>query len=154
MTLSKEVWCNLWVLWNCWPKRGQRRCRIWFRQNFSHNILVTTNGFVRAMQIIYGHGKSLGKVFMPPRWFYSPTLQTVKPKESMAMGTRTREQFCASRRVASQPKVLALYQPERNLKFLADASSHGLGAVLLQNTVNAWRPVAYAPRTLSEPEKS
>ena len=106
-------------------------------------------------RLFMGMVNHLGKFSCHLADFTFPLYKLLSPKKACrAMGTRTREQFCVSRRVASQPKVLALYQPERNLKFLADASSYGLGAVLLQNTVNAWRPVAYAPRTLSEPEKS
>ena len=36
----------------------------------------------------------------------------------------------------------------------ADASSHGLGTVLLQQSDSAWRPVAYASRAMTETEKS
>ena len=66
------------------------------------------------------------------------------------MGTRAQECFYASKRRAT---VLALYQPGNKLKFSADASSYGLGAVLLQNTTKTWTPVAYASRALSETEK-
>jgi len=38
-------------------------------------------------------------------------------------------------------------------KVATDTSSFGLGAVLLQRIANNWRPVAYAPRALSEMER-
>ena len=40
--------------------------------------------------------------------------------------------------------VLALYDPEADTKISADASSHGLGGVLLQKNQQEWRSVAYA----------
>ena len=39
------------------------------------------------------------------------------------------------------------------LKVATDASSFGLGAVLLQRWADNWRPVAYASRALSETER-
>ena len=40
----------------------------------------------------------------------------------------------------------------RQTKISADASSHGLGAVLLQKNQQEWRPVTYASRAMSETE--
>ena len=42
-----------------------------------------------------------------------------------------------------------MHQPN----FLQDASSHGLGAALLQRSDGEWKPVAYASRSMSEMEK-
>ena len=52
-----------------------------------------------------------------------------------------------------KPTVLALYDPAASTKVSADASSHGLGAVLLQRTDGSWRPVSYASRSMSETER-
>ena len=57
------------------------------------------------------------------------------------------DQECAVAEVKAelaQPTVLALYDPEAEMKILADASSFGLGAVLLQRSDETWRPVVYA----------
>ena len=53
----------------------------------------------------------------------------------------------------SRPTVLSLYNPRSKTKVSADASSHGLGAVLLQEVKGTWRPVAYASRAMSDTEK-
>ena len=50
------------------------------------------------------------------------------------------------------PTVLSLYDPSADTKIAADASSFGLGAVLLQKRQSEWRPVAYASRALTETE--
>ncbi|XP_030204757.1 uncharacterized protein K02A2.6-like [Gadus morhua] len=51
------------------------------------------------------------------------------------------------------PPVLAMYDTSRDTKVSADASSYGLGGVLLQKWDSEWRPVAYASRSLSPTEQ-
>ena len=53
----------------------------------------------------------------------------------------------------SQPTVLALYNLKAPTKVSADASSYGLGAVLLQQVEKKWKPVAYASRSMTDTEK-
>ena len=53
----------------------------------------------------------------------------------------------------SKPTVLALYNPQAPTILSADASSYGLGAVLLQETNKQRRPVAYASRSMTETEQ-
>jgi len=53
----------------------------------------------------------------------------------------------------AKPSVLAFYDPAAETKVSADASSFGLGAVLLQKSGEVWKPVAYASRSLSETEQ-
>ena len=52
-----------------------------------------------------------------------------------------------------QPNVLSLYDPNAATKISADASSHGLGTVLLREHSSGWKPVAYASRSMSKTEK-
>ena len=49
--------------------------------------------------------------------------------------------------------VLAMYDPNRECKVSADASSYGLGGVLLQKWDEEWRPVAYMSRSLTPTEQ-
>ena len=53
----------------------------------------------------------------------------------------------------SKPTTLAYYDSEAPTKISADASSYGLGAVLLQQLDSQWKPIAYASRSMSETEK-
>ena len=53
-----------------------------------------------------------------------------------------------------KPTVLALYDLTAFRKISTDASSFGLGAVLLQKQNNVWRPVAFASRAMTETECS
>lgn len=49
--------------------------------------------------------------------------------------------------------MLTLYSPNSAVKISADASSFGLGAVLLQKSDTVWSPVAYASRSMSPTEQ-
>jgi hypothetical protein len=53
----------------------------------------------------------------------------------------------------STAPVLAHYSAEKPTKVSADASSYGLGGVLLQKEGQEWKPVFYALRSLSDTEK-
>jgi len=63
------------------------------------------------------------------------------------------EAFNATKQELLKPTVLALYNPKAQTKVLADASSFGLGAVLLQKHSNNWKPVAFASRSMTEVER-
>lgn len=55
--------------------------------------------------------------------------------------------------IKHEPTTLALYDPVAETRVSADASSYGLGAVLLQKSEAGRRPVAYASRSMSETER-
>ena len=52
----------------------------------------------------------------------------------------------------SKPTTLALYDPDAPTKVSADASLYGLGAVLLQQSNDRWKPVSFASRSMSKTE--
>ena len=52
----------------------------------------------------------------------------------------------------SKPTVLALYDVNAHMKISADASSYGLGAVLLQRENLSWQPVIYASCAMTKTE--
>ena len=49
-------------------------------------------------------------------------------------------------------RVLTWYDPAAETKLTADASAYGLVAVLLQKHETAWKPVAYASRSMTKAE--
>eukprot|EP00731_Ephydatia_muelleri_P017063 Em0010g161a len=60
--------------------------------------------------------------------------------------------FAALKQEITKPSTLALYNPQVATKISTDASSYGLGAVLLQEEQGSWKPVAFASKALTETE--
>ncbi|KAI3380790.1 hypothetical protein SNEBB_010510, partial [Seison nebaliae] len=63
-------------------------------------------------------------------------------------GPEQESSFQRLKELLVSPTVLAHYDPSSPTRVCADSSSHGLGAVLLQQVSGTWRPVAYASRSL------
>ena len=65
-------------------------------------------------------------------------------------GQQQQEAFERIKLLLTSAPVLALYDPNKETILSADASSHGIGAVLLQRQENGERkPVAYKSRALT-----
>ena len=79
--------------------------------------------------------------------------QLLSTRQSWTWGPDQESAFSRIQKELSQPTVLALYDPSAPTKVSADASSFGLGAVLLQQLEAQWRPVAYASRSMTETER-
>jgi len=95
------------------------------------------------------------------RWFnkFSPHIaQLSQPlRELLKLNTtwmwtsNHNEAFRKLKGEVSSSRVLSHYDLNAATKISADASSHGLGAVLLQQQNNCeWKPVAFASRSLSD----
>ena len=105
---------------------------------------------ISALRRFLGMVNQLGK--------FSPRLATITQplRELLANWCWDIEQqaaFQAKKEELMKPTVLALYDPKAKTKVSADASSFGLGAVLLQLDDRGWHPVAFASRSLSEVEQ-
>ena len=60
--------------------------------------------------------------------------------------------YAAVKEEIVKPTVLALYNPAADTRISADASSFGLGAVLLQKEDKVWRAVTFASRAMTDTE--
>ena len=74
-------------------------------------------------------------------------------KNVWTWGPSQEEAYTTLKDKLSKLTTLTLYNPAANIKLSADASSYGLGAMLLQETNNEWQPVAYGSRTMTETER-
>ena len=82
-----------------------------------------------------------------------PLTVLLSKKNVWAWRPRQEEAFTTLKDRLSKLTTLTLYNPAANIKLSADASSYGVGAVLLQETNNEWQPVAYASRTMTDTER-
>ena len=82
-----------------------------------------------------------------------PLRELLSSKNSWLWGPKQEQAFANLKEELTRPTVLALYDPHSDTKISADASSFGLGAVLLQQSLSGWKPVAYASRSLTETER-
>ena len=81
-------------------------------------------------------------------------LRELLSKESTWVWNDAQEQaFSKVKEELTKSTVLSLYNPLAPTKIAADASSYGLGTVLLQKNDNNWEPVSYASRSMSETER-
>ena len=82
-----------------------------------------------------------------------PVRELLHRNRAWIWGPDQEKSFTEIKQELTKPTVLALYNPQAETKVSADASSFGLGAVLLQLDGQLWRPVAYASRSLSYTER-
>ena len=108
---------------------------------------------VTEMRRFMGMVNQLGKFSHCLAELSQPLRELLTTKRSWVWGPDQVRSFSEVKAELSQPTVLALYNPKSNIKVSADASSFGLGAVLLQQSENTWKPVAYASRAMTETER-
>ena len=70
----------------------------------------------------------------------------------MDMGPSQTDAFNKVKDELTSHSVLTWYDPAAETKLTVDASAYGPGAVLLQKHETAWKPVAYASRSMTEAE--
>ena len=100
-----------------------------------------------------GMVNQLGKFSSHLAEITQPLRELLSKKSSWLWGPNQAQAFRQVKDELSKPTTLVLYDPTAESKVSADASSYGLGAVLLQNCNSEWRPVAFASRSMSETER-
>ncbi|XP_048775204.2 uncharacterized protein K02A2.6-like [Ostrea edulis] len=104
-----------------------------------------------------GMVNQLGR-FTPNLAEHSKPLRDLLHKDNeFTWGPPQEQAFSKIKEELSNETVLALYDPKVPTKVSADASSYGLGAVLLQATDSSsskhWKPIAYASRSMGPTEQ-
>lgn len=108
---------------------------------------------ITELRRFLGMANQLGKFSPRLAELSQPLRELLSKKRSWVWGPDQERAFTGIKTELSQPTVLALYDPDADVKVAADASSFGLGAVLLQRNGDGWRPVAYASRSMTDTEK-
>ena len=108
---------------------------------------------ITELRRLLGMANQLGK-FSPKLAQITQPLRSLLSKNcSWHWDTPQEEAFSQLKAELTQPTILTHYDPSAEVKLSADASSFGLGAVLLQSSSNTWKPVAFASRSMSETER-
>jgi len=79
--------------------------------------------------------------------------ELLKPDSTWIWSHRQHEVFEKVKAMVTTTSILAFYDLNKLTVVSADASSYGLGGVLLQKHGGQFRPVAFASRTLTDSEK-
>ena len=108
---------------------------------------------ITELRRFMGMANQLGKFSPNLAELSQPLRELLSTKKAWLWGPSQEQAFQQVKEELSRPAVLALYDPAAKSKISADASSYGLGAVLLQQQGIQWRPVAYASRSMTDTER-
>ena len=82
-----------------------------------------------------------------------PIRELLQKDSQWCWGMPQEKAFNTIKELLTTPPALALYHPERPTRVSADASSYGLGAVILQQQPSGqWQPVSYQSRSMAPAE--
>ena len=107
---------------------------------------------VTELRRFLGMINQLGKFSPNIAELSKPLRELLSDKQAWLWTPVQDEAFVKLKTELTNPNILALYDPNAETTVSADASSHGLGAVLLQKVQNNWHPVAYASRSMTSAE--
>lgn len=109
---------------------------------------------VAEMRRFLGMVNQLGKYIPNLAEKSQPLRDLLSEKNAWIWESKQQEAFDRIKTDLSSAPVLAIYDPNLETCVTADASSYGLGAVLLQKqTGGDWKPVAYISRALTPTEQ-
>ena len=108
---------------------------------------------VTEVRRFLGMANQLGKFSACLAEITRPLRDLLSKNVAWQWGSAQSEAFSAVKQELCKPTLLAHYDPNAATKLSADASSYGLGAVLLQEQGSEWKPVAYASRSMSKTEE-
>ena len=109
---------------------------------------------VSEMRRFVGMTNQLSKFIPCSADLMKPLTELLSSKRTYLWGPSQKEAFAKVKEVLTNTPLLALYDPSADTKVSADASSFGLGAVILQRleSNSEWRAASFTSRTMTETE--
>ena len=109
---------------------------------------------VSEMRRFVGMTNQLSKFIPCSADLMKPLTELLSSKRTYLWGPSQKEAFAKVKEVLTNTPLLALYDPSADTKVSADASSFGLGVVILQRSESnsEWRAVSFASCTMTETE--
>ncbi|KAL7865994.1 hypothetical protein SRHO_G00112410 [Serrasalmus rhombeus] len=108
---------------------------------------------VSELRSFLGMVNQLGKFIPQLAERDKPLCDLLSKKNCWMWGVNQANAFLDLKNALTSPPVLAMYNPNRECKVSDDASSYGLGGVLLQKWDKEWRPIAYMSQSLTPTEQ-
>ena len=99
---------------------------------------------------LHGMVNQLGKFSPNIDKLSKPLLELLSAKKTWLWTPAQDKAFTnLKKELLTTPNILTLYDPNADTIVSADASSHGVGAVLLQKVQGQWHPVAYTSHSMT-----
>ena len=108
---------------------------------------------VTELRRFLGMANQLGKFTPHLATLTQPLRELLTKSRAWTWGPVQSTAFQQVKDELSKPTTLAHYNPAAPTKLSADASSYGLGAVLLQQSEGDWKAVTFASRTMTDTEQ-